>query len=226
MPALVLVRHGQSLWNAESRFTGWEDIDLSPQGEEEAQKAGQILAQKNLHFDYAYTSILKRAIRTLWIILKELDEVFLPVCKSWRLNERHYGQLQGLNKEDTALKYGKDQVYSWRRSYSLSPPLMKDQDVKKISQKKMFQNISVPNGESLEQTYYRVLPLWQESIQPKLAEGKNVLITAHGNSLRALIKHIRKMDEKEIVSFEVPTARPIYVFWKKAEGLPEKFEFL
>ena len=221
---LVLVRHGQSLWNAENRFTGWEDIDLSPQGEEEAKRAGQVLLQKNLSFDYAYTSILKRAIRTLWIILKELDEVFLPVCKSWRLNERHYGQLQGLNKEDVALKYGKDQVHSWRRSYSLSPPPA--EDIKKLSQKKMFQNIPVPQGESLEQTYHRVLPLWRESIQPKLEKGKNVLVAAHGNSLRALIKHIQKIDDKKIVSFEVPTAKPLYVSWKDTKGLPKKFEFL
>ena len=226
MPVLVLARHGQSLWNAENRFTGWEDIDLSPKGEEEAKKAGQILLKNNLHFDYTYTSILKRSIRTLWIILKELDEVFLPVCRSWRLNERHYGQLQGLNKEEIALKYGKDQVYSWRRSYSLAPPLMNNQDLKRLSQKKIFQNISVPSGESLEQTYNRVLPLWHESIQPKLEDGQNILISAHGNSLRALIKHIQKISDEDIASLEVPTAQPIYISWKNSLEVPEKFEFL
>lgn len=226
MPELVLVRHGQSLWNAENRFTGWEDIDLSSKGEEEAKKAGQILIKNNFHFDCTYTSILKRAIRSLWIILKELDEVFLPTCKSWRLNERHYGKLQGLNKEDTALKYGKDQVHSWRRSYSLSPPLMGDEDLKKLSQKKIFQNIKVPKGESLEQTSKRVLPLWDESILPALEKNKNILIVAHGNSLRALIKHIKKIDEKEIVSLEVPTAQPVYISWKNLKEPPEKFEFL
>ncbi|MDE0151189.1 MAG: 2,3-bisphosphoglycerate-dependent phosphoglycerate mutase [Bdellovibrionales bacterium] len=222
---LVLVRHGQSLWNAENRFTGWEDIDLSPKGEAEARKAGKTLIKNNLKFDCAYTSILTRAIRTLEIILKEMDEV-LPTTKSWRLNERHYGRLQGLNKEETALKYGKDQVYSWRRSYSLAPPPMTEQDLEKLSQKEMFQNISVPNGESLEQTYNRVFPLWEESIQPKLKEGKNILISAHGNSLRALIKHIQKMSDEDIVSFEVPTAQPIYIAWKNFKEMPEKFEFL
>lgn len=222
---LVLVRHGQSLWNAESRFTGWEDIDLSPKGEAEARKAGQTLVKNNLRFDFTYTSILTRAIRTLEIILKEMNEV-LPTVKSWRLNERHYGRLQGLNKEETSLKYGKDQVYSWRRSYSLAPPPMIEQDLEKLSQKKIFQNISVPNGESLEQTYNRVLPLWKESIQPKLKEGQNILISAHGNSLRALIKHIQKMSDEDIVSFEVPTAQPIYISWKNSMDSPEKFEFL
>ena len=225
MPVLVLVRHGQSLWNAENRFTGWEDIDLSPKGEEEAKKAGQILLKNNLQFNCTYTSILMRAIRTLEIILKEMNEV-LPRVKSWRLNERHYGQLQGLSKEETALKYGKDQVYSWRRSYSLAPPLMNNQDLERLSQKKIFQNISVPNGESLEQTYNRVLPLWEESIQPKLKEGQNILISAHGNSLRALIKHIQKISDEDIVSFEVPTAQPIYISWKDSLGNPDKFEFL
>ena len=226
MPFVVLIRHGQSLWNAESRFTGWEDIDLSPKGEEEAKRAGQILVKNNLYFDCTYTSILKRSIRTLWIILKELDEVFLPTYKSWRLNERHYGQLQGLNKEDTALKYGKDQVYKWRRSYSLPPPLMDKESLKRLSQKKMFQNVPVPEGESLEQTSNRVLPLWKKNILPELEKGKNILIVAHGNSLRALIKHIQKMDAEDIVSFEVPTAQPIYISWKNSMETPEKFEFL
>ncbi len=226
MPFAVLVRHGQSLWNVEKRFTGWEDVDLSPQGEREAQKAGQLMAQNRLSFDRAYTSILKRSIRTLWIILKELDEVFIPTFKSWRLNERHYGRLQGLNKEETALKYGKDQVYAWRRSYSLSPPPMSGEEIRSLSQKKMFQNIPVPKGESLHQTFQRVLPLWKESIQPELEEGKNILITAHGNSLRALVKHIRKISDEDIVSFEVLTARPIYISWKNSIEMPDKFEFL
>ena len=226
MPFAVLIRHGQSLWNAEKRFTGWEDVDLSLQGEQEAQKAGQLLAQKNLSFDLAYSSILKRSIRTLWIILKELDEVFIPVYKSWRLNERHYGKLQGLNKEETALKYGKGQVYAWRRSYTLSPPPMNPGDVQRLSQKKIFQNTSIPKGESLEQTSQRVLPLWREAIQPELKAGKNILIAAHGNSLRALVKSIQKMSDEDIVSFEVPTARPLYIFWKDPMEMPEKFEFL
>lgn len=226
MPTLVLVRHGQSLWNAENRFTGWEDIDLSSKGEEEARKAGQTVVKNDLRFDCTYTSILKRAIRTLQIILKEMDEVSLPIYKSWKLNERHYGKLQGLNKEDTALKYGKEQVYSWRRSYSLNPPLMDEKDLRRLSQKEIFQNISVPRGESLEQTYNRVLPLWQENIQPKLEKGQNILIVAHGNSLRALIKHIKKISDEDIVSFEVPTAQPIYISWKNSMEDPDKFEFL
>jgi len=226
MPILVLVRHGQSLWNAENRFTGWEDIDLSSKGEEEARKAGQTLVKNNLRFDCTYTSILKRSIRTLEIILKEMDEVSLPAYKSWRLNERHYGQLQGLNKEDASLNYGKEQVYSWRRNYSLSPPPMDEEGLKKLRQKKIFQNVSVPRGESLEQTYNRVLPLWQESIQPKLKQGQNILITAHGNSLRALIKGIQKISDEDIVSFEVPTAQPIYISWKNSMENPDKLEFL
>ena len=224
MPQLVLIRHGQSLWNAQNRFTGWEDIDLSPQGEFEAQKAGLLLIQKKINFDVAYTSLLKRAVRTLWIILREMDAVWLPVHKSWRLNERHYGSLQGLNKKETASKYGEDQVFKWRRSYTLSPPLSQGKE----NQKKMFQNISIPKGESLAQTAERVKPLWVQQIKKQLCQNKNVLVTAHGNSLRALIKHIKKLSEEDILKLEVPTAKPIHLSWKNTsvDQLPDVFEFL
>ena len=170
MPQLVLVRHGQSLWNLQNRFTGWVDIDLSPDGEKEAKRAGKLLLEKKLHFHVVYTSLLKRAIRTLWIILKELDEVWLRTYKTWRLNERHYGELQGLNKKDMADQYGKDQVFKWRRSYDLPPPETTSEKFKKEKNQKMYQNISVPQGESLKDTIQRVIPLWEGEIEPLLRQ--------------------------------------------------------
>ena len=229
MPHLVLVRHGQSQWNLENRFTGWVDVDLSEKGEEEAGHAGQILLQKNIPFHVSYTSLLKRAIKTLWIILKELDEVWLPTCKTWRLNERHYGELQGLNKKDTANQYGEDQVFKWRRSYDLPPPETTSEKFKNEKNQKIFKNINVPTGESLKDTVQRVLPLWKEEIEPLLKQDKNVLIVAHGNSLRALVKHIRRMSDDEICHFNIPTASPIHVYWEDIDLLsepPKIFEFL
>ncbi len=229
MPHLVLVRHGQSLWNLENRFTGWIDIDLSLKGEKEAQRAGQLLLQKKIHFHTSYTSLLKRAIRTLWIILKELDEVWLSTHKTWRLNERHYGELQGLNKKDMADQYGEDQVFKWRRSYDLPPPETTSEKFKKEKNQKMFQNISVPVGESLKDTIQRVIPLWKQEIEPLLKQNKNVLIVAHGNSLRALVKYIKHMSDDDVCHFNIPTASPINMYWKDVDMLsepPDVFEFL
>ena len=221
MPHLVLVRHGQSLWNLENRFTGWVDIDLSAEGEKEAQKAGRILLQKEIHFHISYTSLLKRAIRTLWIILKELDEVWIPTNKTWRLNERHYGELQGLNKKETAEQYGKDQVFQWRRSYDLPPPETTSEKFKNEKNQRIFKNTSVPVGESLKDTVQRVLPLWKEEIEPLLKQNKNILIVAHGNSLRALVKYIQHMDDDDICHFNIPTASPIHMYWKDTNLLSE-----
>ena len=229
MPQLVLVRHGQSLWNLQNRFTGWVDIDLSPDGEKEAQRAGQLLLKKKIHFHIVYTSLLKRAIRTLWIILKELDEVWLRTHKTWRLNERHYGELQGLNKKDITHQYGEDQVFKWRRSYDLPPPETTSKKLKQEKSQKMYKNISIPAGESLKDTIQRVLPLWEGDIEPLLRQDKNVLIVAHGNSLRALVKHIRRMSDDDICHFNIPTATPIYMEWKDKDMVsesPDIFEFL
>ncbi len=206
---LVIIRHGQSLWNQENRFTGWKDVDLSPQGMNEARQAAGVLNQHNFFCDLAFTSVLKRAIRTLWIVLEEMDQMWMPIVKSWRLNERHYGQLTGLNKAETVQKYGKEQVQLWRRSYTTVPPLLsgvKSLDLKDLRYQQMDE---MPLGESLEQTKKRVMPVWEESIAPALQAGKKILIVAHGNSLRALIKHIEQLDDKEITTVEMPTGTPM-----------------
>ena len=225
MSTLILVRHGQSLWNAQNRFTGWEDIDLSPKGEQEARKAGQLLRKHSLHFDCAWTSVLKRAIRTLWILLEETNHCFIPVSKTWRLNERHYGELQGLNKKETALKYGESQVLKWRRGYDTSPPFLSQPSLQKSHP--AFKEISqIPRGESLKDTLHRVLPVWEKEISPALSQNKNILITAHGNSLRSLIKHIQKIPDDEIFSLEIPTAQPLKMTWNDFKNKPEDFNFV
>ena len=205
---LILIRHGQSQWNQKNRFTGWVDIDLSIKGEKEAKTAAEILKQNNLHFDMACTSFLKRAIRTLWIILDEMDQMWIPVVKSWRLNERHYGSLTGLNKKEIIKKYGKEQVQLWRRDYSTIPPLLnvsgqhnKDRRYKDVSQ--------ISRGESLKQTKQRVLPFWKKTVAPCLQANKRVLIAAHGNSIRALIKHIENLSDEDIAKVEIPTGVPV-----------------
>ena len=204
---LILVRHGQSQWNRENRFTGWTDIDLSEQGRAEAKKAGEVLRKIPFQCDLACSSILKRAVRTLWMILDEMDQMWVPVVKSWRLNERHYGSLTGLDKQETIKKYGEKQVQLWRRDYETSPPLLSSAGQGKD---RRYQNIApIPLGESLKQTQQRVLPFWEQTVTPALRGGKSVLITAHGNSLRALIKHIENLNEEDIVKVEIPTARPI-----------------
>ena len=207
---LVLCRHGQSDWNLKNLFTGWTDVDLTDLGRQEAIDAGRILREMGFEFDIAYTSVLKRAIRTLWIMLDELDSMWIPVVRDWRLNERHYGALQGLNKAETAAKYGDDQVLVWRRSYSTPPPPLEASDERHPSHDKRYAGISgLPSTESLKTTLERVKPCWDEHIVPQLKEGKNVLIAAHGNSLRALVKMLDDVSDDDIVGFNIPTGIPM-----------------
>lgn len=206
---LVLVRHGQSEWNLENKFTGWVDVDLSEKGHAEAKHAGQILRDHGLEFDKAYTSVLKRAIKTLNIILEETDQLWLPTVKSWRLNERHYGALQGLNKAETAEKYGDEKVHIWRRSYDTLPPLMNaDDELSQINDRRYLKDV-VPMAENLKITLERVMPIWQDQIEPDLRAGKNIIIAAHGNSLRALTKHLEGISDEDIMGLEIPTGSPI-----------------
>ncbi|GIL16976.1 MAG: 2,3-bisphosphoglycerate-dependent phosphoglycerate mutase [Oligoflexia bacterium] len=212
MYKLVLVRHGESLWNKENRFTGWQDIDLSEKGRAEAQLAGQTLKKLGFEFDEAYTSVLKRAIRTLWIIQEEMDLMWLPVKKDWRLNERHYGGLTGLDKAETAARHGEDQVKIWRRSYDTPPPKMEKNDPRHPTHDKRYANVNpdqLPSGESLKDTVARFLPLWNSEIAPKIKNGTKILIAAHGNSLRALIQHLEKMSPDQIMEVNMPTGIPM-----------------
>ncbi|BGI51435.1 MAG: 2,3-diphosphoglycerate-dependent phosphoglycerate mutase [Buchnera aphidicola (Ceratovacuna japonica)] len=225
---LVLIRHGESIWNKLNKFTGWKDINLSKKGKKEADIAGKLLLKKNFIFDMAFTSLLKRAIHTTWIILKKIDRLWIPVHKSWRLNERHYGSLQGLNKQDVSLKYGKEKVKEWRRSYKTIPPKidLKDKDFPGKDPKYSQLECSViPRSESLKCTINRVLPYWNKFILPELKKKKKIIIVAHGNSLRALIKHLHHIDEKDIIKLEIPTGRPIiYEFDNDIQ--PIKFFYL
>jgi len=212
MKTLVLLRHGQSVWNRENRFTGWVDVPLSPLGVEEAQRAGRELRARGYEFDVAYTSLLRRAIKTLWIALEELDQMWLPVHRSWRLNERMYGALQGLNKAETAAKHGQEQVKQWRRSYSTPPPPLAPDDPGWPGRDRRYaslQRSDVPSAESLEDTVRRFLPYWESDIVPSLTSGRRVLIAAHGNSLRALIKHLDGISDDDIVGLEIPTGVPL-----------------
>ncbi|SEO50764.1 phosphoglycerate mutase [Aquisalimonas asiatica] len=212
MKRLVMLRHGQSVWNLENRFTGWHDVDLTDQGRDEARAAGQLLRAHGYRFDMAYTSVLKRAIRTLWIALDELDAMWIPVIKDWRLNERHYGALTGLNKAETAEKYGDDQVHVWRRSYATPPPALSDDDERHPRFDPRYAGLAadqLPATESLETTLQRVLPYWESDIAPTLRNSDTVLIAAHGNSLRALIKHLQGISDEEITGVEVPTGQPL-----------------
>lgn len=212
MPKLVLLRHGESEWNKANRFTGWKDVDLSEQGIEEAKKAGQILKEKGFTFDLAYTSVLKRAIRTLWITLDEMDLMWIPVHRSWRLNERHYGALQGLNKAETAAKYGDDQVLVWRRSYDTPPPTLDKSDERYPGNESRYQNLdeaNLPLTECLKDTVDRFLPYWHDTIAPTIKSGKQVIIAAHGNSLRALVKYLDNVSEEDIVGLNIPTGMPL-----------------
>jgi 2,3-bisphosphoglycerate-dependent phosphoglycerate mutase len=209
---LVLVRHGESEWNKENRFTGWTDVDLSEKGIQEALSAGKVLRDEGFIFDLAFTSVLKRAIKTLWSILDVLDQQWIPVYKSWRLNERHYGALQGLNKSETAAKYGEAQVQIWRRSYDVSPPALSVDDERYPGNDIRYSNIdkaSLPLTETLKLTVDRFLPYWEDSIAPQIKQGKRIIIAAHGNSLRALIKHLDKISNDEIVSLNIPTGVPL-----------------
>ena len=209
---LVLLRHGQSLWNQENLFTGWTDIDLSEKGIEEAKQAGSLLKENNFNFDICYTSYLKRAINTLHFALQEMDMLWLPVIKSWKLNERHYGALQGRNKVETAKEVGEEQVLIWRRSYSVKPPLLDEKDERNPAFSEMYRDVdkkALPLSESLEDTIDRVIPYFESEIKPKLVEGKNVLITAHGNSHRALVMYLEKMSKEDIVNENIPTGVPL-----------------
>jgi len=209
---LVLVRHGESIWNKENRFTGWTDVDLSEKGIREAKEAGQILKKEGYTFDLAYTSVLKRAIRTLWLILEEMDLMWIAVYRSWRLNERHYGNLQGLNKSEMARKYGEEQVKVWRRSYNICPPPLDRKDKRYPGFDPRYKDLDpkdIPMTESLELTVKRFLPYWHRVIVPVLKEGKRILIVAHGNSLRALVKHLDNVSDEDIISLNIPTGMPL-----------------
>ncbi|MGC8642427.1 MAG: 2,3-diphosphoglycerate-dependent phosphoglycerate mutase [Isosphaeraceae bacterium] len=212
MTKIVLLRHGESIWNKENLFTGWTDVDLSEKGRDEAKRAGELLKTSGFVFDVAFTSVLKRAIRTLWITLDELDLMWIPVIHSWRLNERHYGALQGLNKAQTAAKYGDEQVLTWRRSYDISPPALEESDPRYPGADPRYKGLSkaeLPLTECLKDTVARFLPYWHESIVPAIQSGKRVLIAAHGNSLRALVKYLDNMSDKDIVALNIPTGVPL-----------------
>lgn len=212
MKKIVLLRHGESTWNKENRFTGWADVDLSPAGVEEAIAAGRLLKAEGYDFDIVFTSVLKRAIRTLHLGLAEMDRLWLPEEKHWRLNERHYGALTGLNKAETAAKYGDAQVLVWRRSYAIRPPEMEPGDATNPAKERRYAHLEpaeVPLGECLKDTVERVLPYWNERIVPAIRAGQRVLVAAHGNSLRALVKHLDGIADDKIVELNIPTARPL-----------------
>ena len=209
MPTLVLIRHGQSTWNLENRFTGWWDVDVTEKGAQEARAAGQLLAQKGLDFDQCFTSVQTRAIKTLNLALEEMGRLWLPVEKDWRLNERHYGGLTGLNKAETAAKHGDAQVKIWRRSFDVPPPPLDAGSEFDLSKDRRYDGIAIPDTESLKDTIARVLPYWESRIAPDLKAGKRVLISAHGNSLRALVKHLSNIPDDEITELEIPTGQPI-----------------
>ena len=209
---LVLLRHGQSEWNKLNLFTGWKDVDLSEKGVEEAKSAGKKLKEAGIEFDIAYTSYLKRAIKTLNIALEEMDSLYIKTVKTWRLNERHYGALQGLNKKETAEKYGDEQVHIWRRSFDIAPPLMDKDDENSAHRDKKYRDFPqdvIPDGESLKLTLERTLPFFMDDIGPSLIAGKNVLVAAHGNSLRSITKYIENISDEEITSVEIATGEPI-----------------
>ena len=209
---LVLLRHGESEWNRENRFTGWHDVNLTDKGEDEARAAGRLLREEGFAFDFAFTSLLKRAIRTLWLTLDSMDQVWIPVRREWRLNERHYGALQGLNKAETAAKHGDDQVLVWRRSYDIPPPPLESNDERNPRNDRRYADLGdqeIPLSECLKDTVERFLPLWHESIAPMVKTGKSVLIAAHGNSLRALVKYLDEVSEEDIVGLNIPTGMPL-----------------
>lgn len=212
MYKVVLLRHGESVWNKENRFTGWTDVDLSEKGVAEAKSAGVTLKKEGYEFDLAFTSVLKRAIRTLWIALDEMDRMWIPVYNSWRLNERHYGALQGLNKAEMAAKFGEAQVHLWRRSYDVPPPALETADSRYPGHDPRYRELSpedIPRCESLKDTVARFLPYWHETIAPAIKSGQRVLVAAHGNSLRALVKYLDDISEAEIVGLNIPTGIPL-----------------
>jgi 2,3-bisphosphoglycerate-dependent phosphoglycerate mutase len=211
MGKLVIIRHGESDWNLQNRFTGWVDVDLSPKGIDEAKQAGVLLASKKISFHATYTSLLKRAIKTHFLMLEQMDALWYPVTRSWRLNERHYGALQGLNKEETAKKYGDEQVKIWRRSFDTLPPLLEASSEMNPKSDPRYADLpkeAQPLGESLKITIDRVIPLWTEELAPRLKRGENILIVAHGNSLRGLVKHLKAMSNEEVLELNIPTGKP------------------
>ncbi|HEY1302839.1 MAG TPA: 2,3-diphosphoglycerate-dependent phosphoglycerate mutase [Vicinamibacterales bacterium] len=226
MLRLVLLRHGESTWNKENRFTGWTDVDLTDRGRDEAREAGRLMQAEKFEFDIAYTSVLKRAIRTLWIALDEMDMMWIPQRRSWRLNERHYGALQGLNKAETAAKHGEAQVKIWRRSYDIPPPPLAPEDPGHPSHDRRYANLKpseMPLTESLKDTVARFLPYWHETVAPDIKAGKRVLIAAHGNSLRALVKYLDNISDEDIVDLNIPTGIPlVYLLNERLEPL-QKF---
>ncbi|MEX3981365.1 2,3-diphosphoglycerate-dependent phosphoglycerate mutase [Paraburkholderia sp. EG287A] len=212
MYKLVLIRHGESTWNKENRFTGWVDVDLTEQGNREAQQAGQLLKESGYTFDIAYTSVLKRAIRTLWHVQDQMDQMYLPVVHSWRLNERHYGALSGLNKAETAARFGDEQVLVWRRSYDTPPPALEPTDSRTAYNDPRYAKVpreELPLTECLKDTVARVLPIWNESIAPAIKAGKKVVIAAHGNSIRALVKYLDNISDDDIVGLNIPNGVPL-----------------
>ena len=212
MPQVVLLRHGESDWNLSNRFSGWTDVDLTDTGREEATRSGQLLVEEGFTFDVAYTSVLKRAIRTLWIVLDEMDLMWLPVVRNWRLNERHYGALQGLNKAETAAEHGEEQVLLWRRSYDVPPPALDPGDERHPGREARYASLTaseMPLTESLKETVARFVPYWEGTIAPDIRAGKRVLIVAHGNSLRALVKHLDNISDADIIDLNIPTGVPL-----------------
>lgn len=212
MPKLVFIRHGQSEWNLKNLFTGWTDVNLSENGVAEAKEAGRKLKEAGIELDQAYTSVLKRAIMTLHYALEESDQLWIPETKSWRLNERHYGDLQGQNKAEAAEKFGEDQVHIWRRSYDVLPPMLSEDDPRSAAKDRRYANLDpnvVPGGENLKVTLERVMPFWEDHIAPDLLDGKNVIVAAHGNSLRALTKYLEGISDDDIINLEIPTGQPI-----------------
>ncbi|HPH95122.1 MAG TPA: 2,3-diphosphoglycerate-dependent phosphoglycerate mutase [Anaerolineaceae bacterium] len=212
MYKVVLLRHGESIWNKENRFTGWTDVDLSEKGIEEAKKAGVMMKEAGFVFDIAYTSVLKRAIRTLWLALDEMDLMWIPQSRSWRLNERHYGALQGLNKAETAAKFGNEQVHIWRRSYDVQPPALETEDPRYPGHDPRYKGLTkeeLPLTECLKDTVARFLPFWNDTVIPALKEGQRILIVAHGNSLRSLVKHLDNISDEDIIELNIPTGVPL-----------------
>jgi 2,3-bisphosphoglycerate-dependent phosphoglycerate mutase len=228
MYKLVLVRHGESTWNQENRFTGWTDVDLTAKGESQAREAGRLLREAGYVFDVAYTSVLKRAVRTLWLALEEMDQVWLPIINDWRLNERHYGALQGLNKAETAKKYGDAQVLTWRRSYDIPPMPLDPGDPRSSTGDVRYRHLSrdvIPLTECLRDTVERVLPAWNDSLAPAIKDGKQVLVSAHGNSMRALVKYLDGISDDDIVGLNIPNGQPL-VYELDASLRPIKHYYL
>lgn len=228
MYTLVLIRHGESLWNRENRFTGWRDIDLSPLGVNEARKAGVTLRDRGFDFDLAFTSVLKRAIRTLWLIQEEMDLMWIPTIRSWRLNERHYGALTGLNKTETVEQYGENQVHIWRRSYDIRPPSFSPEDKENPAYHRRYSDIpsdEIPMTECLKDTVLRALPFWDDEIAPIVLSGKRVILVAHGNSIRALVKHLDQVSDMDISEINIPTGIPL-IYELNQELVPLRHYYL